>query len=110
MDNGRFSEAKVAFTESYRLAPQNPLGRAEIASAAAGGRPLYAPVRRTVRGRGLVGVPSAYPGSMADVERINAINRANIQRMMPPQPGVPQPPYGPANPYGPQQPRQPGMP
>ena len=30
MDNGRFVEAKVAFMHSYRLAPQNPLGRAQI--------------------------------------------------------------------------------
>ena len=113
MDNARYAEAEVAFTESYRLAPQNPLGRAQIASAAAGGRPLHAPVPRIVRGRGLVdefGVPSVYPGNMADIEQINAFNRANRQRMMPPPTGMQQPPYGPANPYGPQQPQPPGMP
>lgn len=30
-DNNRFREARTAFTESYRLAPQNPLGPAQIA-------------------------------------------------------------------------------
>ena len=114
MDNGRFAEAKVAFTHSYRLAPQDPLGPAQIASAAQAGKPRYVAAPRGVRGRGIVdefGVPFVYPNPMADVERINAINRANMERLTrPPQPGAEQPPYAPVNPYGPQPPRQPGMP
>jgi hypothetical protein len=46
--------------------------------------------------------------SIADVERINAINRANVERMMRPPPGVPQPPRpGIPQPY---QPPMPGVP
>jgi len=118
MDNGRFKEAKLAFTRSYQLAPQNPLGRQQIAYAAAAGRPVYArrvrgiPVRRFVDE---FGVPTVYRDPMLDVERINEINRRNRERMMrppqPPTPGAPQPPsYGPPNPYGPRPPRQPGQP
>jgi len=105
MDNGRFADAKVAFAASYRLAPQNPLGRAQIASAAAAGMPHDAPVPRSMRGRAFVdefGVPTVYPDLVPDVERINAINRANMERMMPPQ--APRPP----NQYDSQPPRQPG--
>jgi hypothetical protein len=112
MDNGRYAEAKVAFTESYRLAPQNPLGLAQITSAG-GGRPLYAPAPRLVRGYGFVdefGAPSVYPGNMAQVERINAINQANARRVTPPQWGVAQPPHDYANPYGARQPWLPGTP
>jgi tetratricopeptide (TPR) repeat protein len=117
MDNGRFQEAKAAFTQAARLAPQDPLGQWRIASAAEAMRPVPAgPSVRWVPGKGYVdedGVPFAYPDPMADVERINAMNRANMERLArPPQPGVHQPsnPYGPANPYGPQSPYQPGRP
>jgi len=134
MDSGHFAEAKAAFSQAAELAPQDPLGRMRIASAAEAMRPI--PVGTFIRwvpGKGYVdedGVPFAYPDPMANVERINAINRTNRERAMqppqpyqpptpggvqpyrPPQPGVPQPtnPYGPANPYGPQLPYQPGRP
>jgi len=133
MDAGRFREARLAYTVSYRLAPQNPLGKAQIASAMDPGRRVYMGPVRGVRRRGFVdefGAPMVYRDQMLDVERINAINRANMERMMrppqgpqsptpggvqpyrAPQPGVPQPPnpYGPANPYGPQPPYQPRRP
>jgi len=105
MDNGRFQEAELAFRRSYHLAPQNPLGREQIASATNGGRPLYVwPVRRA-RGRGFVdefGGPMAYAYPMLDVESINAFNRANMERMMrppqPPKPRVPHPPQQPGRP------------
>jgi len=116
MDNGRFKEAKLAFARSYQLAPQNPLGRQQIAYAAAGGRPIY---RR--RGSGILadpfadefGAPMVYRNRTFDVERINRINQANIERMgIPPQPstpGVPQTPsaHMPPRPYNPRLPYQP---
>ena len=46
MDNGRFKDAQLAFARSYQLAPQNPLGRHQIAYAASAGRPAYRPVPR----------------------------------------------------------------
>jgi hypothetical protein len=115
MDNGRFAEAKTAFSLSYRLAPQNPLGPAQIASAAGIRGPVSVAAPHFVPGRGLVdesGVPMVYHNPADEVETINAMNRANMQRLQSPQPGVPQPPtpYAPMNPYRPPQPRQPGMP
>jgi len=119
MDNGRFSEAKVAFTRSYQLAPQNPLGRQQIAYAATGGRPIY-----RWRGRGILadtfvdefGAPMVYRNRTFDVERINRINQANMQRLMrplqapaPSRPQIPSP-YMPPRPYNPQLPYQPGRP
>ena len=116
MDTGRFAEAKVAFSQAARLAPQDPLGQYRIASATEAMRPVpVAPMRR-VPGIGYVdefGVPYVYPNPMGDIERINAMNQAHRERMtQPPQPGVrPSPtPYGPPNAYGPQPPRQPGRP
>ena len=112
IDNSRFKEAELAFTRSYQLAPQNPLGRRQIAYAAAAGRPIY-----DRRGRGIpisqfvddFPMPRARPrrNPILDIERINAINRANMQRMsIPPQPptrGAPQTPlpYMPPKPYRP---------
>lgn len=128
MDNGRFKEAQLAFAHSYQLAPQNPLGRQQIAYAASAGRPAYRPVSRGVPVHRFVdefGAPMVYRNQYNDIERINESNRRNtrlrqgyggqVQRMMrPPQvptPGVPQTPsYAPPNPYGPQPPRQPGQP
>ena len=118
MDNGRFKEAQLAFTRSYQLAPQNPLGREQIAYAASANRPAYRPVPLGVPVHRFVdelGAPMVYRNQYNDIERINEINRRNMQRMMrPPQvptPGVPQSPsYAPPNPYGPQPPRQPGQP
>ena len=114
-DNGRFAEAKTVFAQSYRLAPQNPLGPAQIASAAGATKSAVVVGPRIVPGRGLVdefGAPMIYRNPMNDVETINAVNRAKMQRFMPPQPGVPQQPtpFAPIYPYQPQQPRQPGMP
>lgn len=118
MDNGRFKEAQLAFTRSYQLAPQNPLGREQIAYAASAGRPSYRPVPRGVPVHRFVdefGAPMVYRNQYNNIERINEINRRNMQRTMrPPQvptPGVPQQPsYAPPNPYGPQPPRHPGQP
>ena len=134
MDNGRFQESKAAFTQAARLAPQDPLGQWRIASATEAMRPIpTGTFIRWVPGKGYVdedAVPFAYPDPRAEVERINAINRANMERAMQPpqpyqpptqggvqpyrspQPGVPLPtnPYGPANPYGPQPPYQQGRP
>jgi hypothetical protein len=118
MDNGRFKEAQLAFARSYQLAPQNPLGREQIAYAASAGRPAYRPVPRGVPVHRFVdefGSPMVYRNQYNDIERINEINRRNMQRMMrPPQvptPGAGQPPsYAPPNPYGPQPPRHPRQP
>jgi hypothetical protein len=133
MDNGRHEEARVAYVHSYRLAPQNPLGRQQIASASGASGPIYvgpvASARRPYR-LGIVdefGAPLVYRNQFDDVERINAINRANMERMrQPPQPAQPYRPPSPGgvqpyrqpqpgvpqlpNPYGPQQPYQPGRP
>ncbi len=118
MDNGQFKEAQIAFSRSYQLAPQNPLGRQQIAYAASAGRPAYQPVPRSVPVHRFVDefvAPKVYRNQYNDIKRINEINRRNMQRMMrPPQvpmPGAGQPPsYAPPNPYGPQPPQQPGQP
>jgi len=128
MDNGRFKEAQLAFARSYQLAPQNPLGRQQIAYAASAGRPAYRAVPRGVpvhRFGNDFGAPMVYRNQYNDIERINEINRRNtrlrqsyggqVQGMMrPPQvatPRVPHPPsYAPPNPYAPQAPRHPGQP
>jgi hypothetical protein len=121
MDNRRFKEAKLAFTRSYQLAPQNPLGSQQIACAAAGGGPIY---RRPGRGGRTSILDDGFPiprqrrrrTPILDIERINAMNRANMQRMgLPPQPSTPRPPqapspYTPPRPYSPQLPHQPGRP
>ena len=112
IDNGRFKEAKLAFTRSYQLAPQNPLGRQQIAYAAAEGRGIYG---RRSRGIPISQFADDFPmprerprrNPLQDIQRINAINQANMQRMsrrlQPPAPVVPQTPapYMPPNPYGP---------
>ena len=116
MDNGRFKEAQLAFARSYQLAPQNPLGRQQIAYAASPGRPAYRPMPRGVPVHRFVdefGAPMVYRNQYNNIERINEINRRNMQRMMrppqPPKPGVPQPPsYAPPNLYEPQPPHRPG--
>jgi len=108
MDNGRFKEAQLAFARSYQLAPQNPLGRKQIAYAASAGRAVSRPVARG----GSVdefGVPMVYRAPFNDVERINEINRRNMQRMNDfpegPMTGVQPPSYAPSNPYNPPLPR-----
>lgn len=93
MDNGRFKEAELAYTHSYQLAPQNPFGRQQIASAKTARDPS------TVRRGRIVPislfedefhVPQPRRPQTIDVEQINAINRANMQRMSrPPQPPSP---------------------
>jgi hypothetical protein len=133
MDNARYAEALVAYTASYRLAPQNPLGREQIASASGGGGAIYLGPVRGVPGRGFtdeLGAPMVYRDQPFDVQRTNTINRPNMERMTsppqppqaptpggvqpyrPPQAGVSQAPnpYGPTNPYRPQPPYQPGRP
>ncbi|MCY2928643.1 MAG: hypothetical protein NTV86_03955 [Planctomycetota bacterium] len=110
MDNDRYAEARSAFVHAYRLAPQNPLGQAQIASASNVSGPVYAvPVAsaRRIHGPGTVdefGARMVYPNPWDDIERINAINRTNMPRSTPPPGGVsphrpPQPPtlYGPTN-------------
>ncbi len=108
MDNGRFKEAQLAFARSYQLAPQNPLGREQTAYAASAGRAVSRPVARG----GSVdefGVPMVYRAPFNDVERINEINRRNMQRMNEfpegPMTGVQPPSYAPSNPYNPPLPR-----
>ena len=125
-DNGRLKEARTAFVHSYRLAPQNPFGPAQIASVSeqkiqrvyviAGG-----PVpRRDPMGN--FGAPTVYRDQYEEVMRMNAAARAArerlLQRPQPPKvvtpgrvpfpnhhPVQPPSPYGPdrpLNPYGPQ--------
>jgi len=132
MTNKRYAEAREVYTHSYRLAPQNPLGRLQIASAAAEGRPV--PIRSDRvspldESLDWYQPPRRYPDPMAEAERLDAFNRENARRIrslqpphphvpggvqpyLPPQPGMPRAPnpYGPHNPHGPQAPRQPGRP
>jgi len=97
MGNGQPQEALAAYTAAHRLAPETPVylawaqeTRAKLNPAVAGRRPAG------------MRVPMVYRNTdpLAEIERINAINRANMQRTHPQVPGVPQPP----SPYGPQPP------
>jgi hypothetical protein len=112
MDNGRLKEAQLAFARSYHLAPQNPLGREQIAYAASAGRAVSRPVARGAPVHQSVdefGAPMVYRNQYSGIERINEINRRNMQRMNEfPEgrmTGVQPPSYAPSNPYNPPLPR-----
>ena len=113
MDTGQFQEARSAYTSSYRLAPQNPLGPAQIASATDAERGTRLRNSRGMPVRQFLGdlaPPRRHPDPMAEVEMINAINRANMQRTMVPTKPQEDRASAPRSPYGPQPQRQPGRP
>lgn len=90
LDNGRTRESFDAYAAAHRLAPQDP---SYLAWARDAQRRLHPP---TFAQQGFREPPMVYRNDpMADIERINAINRANMQRTQPPISGVPQPPMPP---------------
>lgn len=125
LDNKRFHEAQIAFAQARRLAPHDPLAFARLASAldaelAGLTRKQLAAIlgvgptrigaaqrrsRRRILDPAAFGPPMVYPDPLAEINRINAINRANMRRLMQP-PHVAKPP----SPYGPQPRHQPGRP
>lgn len=97
LDNGHPKEAFDAYSAAHRLAPETPVylawaqeTRAKLNPAVAGRQPAR------------LRVPIVYRNTdpLAEIERINAIKRANMQRTQPQMPGVPQS----STPYGPQPP------
>lgn len=112
LDNGRTREALDAYSAARRLAPKDPTYLAWARQA-----------ERRVRPPALAGPTGFRPPSrphrdpMLDVERINAMNRASMRRMMqPPRPGAPGAPWpqaaqaGVSRPSEPIQPAQPPKP
>ncbi len=95
MDNNRFKEAEQAFTRSYQLAPQNPFGRQQIASAIWARRAAHRKKIRVARTSLLddgFPIPNPSRARTLNIEQINAMNRANMQRRMrisPPTSNVP---------------------
>ena len=109
IDSGRLAEANSVFTDSCRLAPQDPLGADRVASATNGGKPGRGnPMRPGVPIGTLLGQPARPQADpLAEIERINDINRANIEaRMRPPRPVVPETPQ-PSQGYSPSSPNRP---
>jgi hypothetical protein len=124
-DNGRLKEARPAFVHSYRLAPQNPFGPAQIASVSEQQtQPRYSNVGRPVLGTGPMGdfgAPMVYREQYDEVMRMNAATRAARKRLLqssqpeqPPKvpmsgrPQLPSPyPAQPPSPYGPNRPSNP---
>ncbi len=105
IDNGRTKEAFNTYAAANRLAPKHP---AYLAWARDAQRRLLPP---TFARQGFREPPMVYRNDpMADIERINAINRANMRRMQPPMPGVLQPPMPPRQNLGLPQPYQPPVP
>ncbi|MHB1157504.1 MAG: transglutaminase family protein [Phycisphaerales bacterium] len=104
MDHRRFDEAETAFAQSRRIDPRNPIGQQQRMLTAQAHIPFVDPVDVFPDNR-----PSANRRSdpFAELERINAMNRANRQRTAQHfQPPIPQPPQPnadmPPNPYQPQ--------
>jgi len=95
--NNRLKEALDAYTAAHRFAPKDPAYLAWARETEAKLNPALARRRPAV-----TRLPRIYrpPDPMAELERINAINRANLQGFQPPVP------YGP-RPYQPPQPGQP---
>ena len=107
LDNGRAKEAFDAYAVAQKLAPHDPAYLSWMRQADARLRPpAYVADRLPRRG------PNIYQNDpLAEIDRINAINRANMQRMAP-QPQGMQPAARPGmpNPYQPYQPPVPGQP
>ena len=107
IDNGRTKEAFGAYAAAHRLAPKDP---AYLAWARDAQRRLQPPTFATGP-HGFPEPPMVYRNDpMAEIERINAINRANMQRMHPPMPGAPQTPIPPRPHLGLPQPHRPPVP
>ncbi len=111
IDNGRTKEALDAYAAAHRLAPKCPVYLAWARGAQRRLQPA------TFARREFREPPRVYRNDpMAELERINAINRANRQKMQPPMPGVPQPQIpsrqnlGQPQPYRPHVPGQPPRP
>jgi len=87
IDSGRFSEARAAFVHSFRLAPHNPLGRVQIASVTRPrGLGRAVSTQYSIPGRAFVdefSAPAVNPDPLADIEKINAMTRANLGWVVP---------------------------
>jgi len=89
LDNGRPKEAFGTYAMARKLAPQSPAYASWMRQAEARfGPPAYAsgpPIHSEP--------PMVYrnAGPTPEIDRINAINRANTRQMQPPMQGVPQP-------------------
>lgn len=87
IDGGRFFEARAAFVHSFCLAPHNPLGRTQIASVTRPRGPRRAATtQHSIPGWTFVdefSAPAVYPDPLADIEKINAMTRANSGWMVP---------------------------
>ena len=117
LDNGHPKEALDTYAAGQKLAPQDPAYLSWMRQAEARLRPpaiAWDGYRLPRRGSNIYENDPA-----AEVDRINALNRANMQRMTPQLPGMPQPPssYGPRPPqsgvpnaYRPYEPPVPGQP
>jgi len=107
LDNGRTREAVDAYAAAHRLAPQDPAYLAWMQQ----GKGRFGPSRPVAGPRDSREPPMVYRNDpLADLEWVNALNHANMQRSQPPMPGVPQIPM-PPRPYpGLPQPGQPPAP
>jgi len=110
LDNGHAKEAFDTYAMARKLAPQDPAYLSWMRQADARLRPpAYA-----AGPNGYREPPTVYRNAdpTAEIDRINAINRANMQRMAPQPPGMQQPAVRPGvpNPYQPYQPPVPGQP
>ena len=114
MDHRRFAEAETAFAQSRKIDPRNPIGQQQWILATQAPIPFVDPVDVFPDNRSPVNRRS---DPFAELERINAMNRASRQRTaqhfqppipQPPQPNVGMPPapigppapFDPANPFG----------
>ncbi len=106
-DNGQTEEALNAYAAAHRLAPKHP---AYLAWARDAQRRLQPPT--FAQGpQGFREPPMVYRNSpMAEIERINAMNHANMRRTQPAAPGVPQSPIPPRQNVGLPQRYQPPVP
>jgi tetratricopeptide (TPR) repeat protein len=88
LDNGRTTEALNAYTAACRLAPEDPTYLAWAGQARRRLRPAAFARRHPRRFREYSTGHRLDP--LAELERINAINRANMERVgLPPRPGGP---------------------
>jgi len=104
LDNGRTEEAQIAYAAAHRLAPKDPAYFAWMWQTQG---QLLPPAFARIGPGGIPEPPLVYRHDpLAEANRIDAINRANMQRLtqppVPRQPGASEPP----SPYG----RAPGFP
>ena len=105
LDNGRAREAFDTYASAHKLALENPAYVSWMQQADA----RLGPSRMLAGPNGFPEPPLVYRNDpLAEVDRINAINRANMERTGPPNPSMPKSRI--ATPYQPPTPGQPGRP